>query len=93
MLQIAANLTPPSPFPTPTQIPSITNLAATAALTTVENKIPNVSDLIKKVDYSAKISEIENKYFTTFDYNKLTSNTLYAKIIQTKLVNEYDLNK
>ena len=38
---------------------SITNLATTAALTNVENKIPNVSDLVKKADYDAKISEIE----------------------------------
>ena len=30
------------------EIPSITNLARTAAFTTVENKIPNVSDIIKK---------------------------------------------
>ena len=30
------------------EIPSITNLATTAALTTAENKIPNVSDLVKK---------------------------------------------
>ena len=30
------------------EIPCITNLAATAALTTVENKIPNVSNLVKK---------------------------------------------
>ena len=30
------------------EIPSITNLTATATLTTVENKIPNVSDLVKK---------------------------------------------
>ena len=33
----------------------ITNLGTTAALTTVENKIPNVSDLVKKADYDAKI--------------------------------------
>ena len=30
------------------KIPSITNLATTAALTAVENKIPNVSNLAKK---------------------------------------------
>ena len=50
------------------KILSITNLATAAALTAAENKIPNVSDLVKKVDYDAKISEIENKYFTTSDY-------------------------
>ena len=37
------------------EIPSRTNLATTAALTAVENKIPNASDLVKKVDYDAKI--------------------------------------
>ena len=34
------------------EIPSITNFAA---LTTVENKILNVSDLAKKSDYDSKI--------------------------------------
>ena len=36
------------------EIPSITNLAATAASTTVENKIPNVSDLVKKSRFWCK---------------------------------------
>ena len=47
------------------EIPSITNLATTAALTAIENKIPNVSDLVKKVDYDAEIKDIKDKYFTT----------------------------
>ena len=34
---------------------SVTNLATTASLTTVDNKIPNVSDLVKKADYDAEI--------------------------------------
>ena len=41
------------------EIPGITNLATTAAFTTVENKIPNFSDLVKKTDYDAKISEMQ----------------------------------
>ena len=36
-------------------------------------------------------SEMENKYFT--DYNKFTSNTLDAKIIQKKFINEFYLNE
>ena len=36
------------------EIPSITNLATTAALTTVENKMPNISDLVKKANYDTK---------------------------------------
>ena len=68
------------------EIPTITNSpTTTTALTTVENKIPNVSDLVQKTDSDAKISVIENKYFTTYDYNKFTSNTLDAKITQKKV--------
>ena len=40
------------------EIPSITNVATAAALTTDENKIPNVNNLVKKVDYNAKISQM-----------------------------------
>ena len=39
---------------------SITYLAGTAALTAVENKIPNVSYLVKKIGYNTNINEIEN---------------------------------
>ena len=35
-------------------------LAPTTALTSVENKIPNVSYLVKKPDYNTQISENEN---------------------------------
>ena len=37
------------------KIPSIFGLATTAALTALENKIPGVSDLVKKTDHYAKI--------------------------------------
>ena len=48
------------------KIPSITNLASTTALTTVENKILNV----KKTSYNTNISEIENKVTTDHDHGK-----------------------
>ena len=51
------------------KIPSITGLADTA-LSAVENKIPDVSSLVKKTDCEAKISDIESKYFIAADYNK-----------------------
>ena len=38
------------------EIPSIANLVTTAAFTSVENKIPNNSDLVKKADYDAEIN-------------------------------------
>ena len=31
------------------------------ALTTAENKIPDVSSLVKKTDYNTKVTEIEKK--------------------------------
>ena len=64
------------------EIPHVTNLATIAALTAVENKIPNVSNLVKKTAHNTKINEIKNKvttehdhdkYVTTQEFNKLTS--------------------
>ena len=61
----------------------------------VENKIHDVSGLVKKTGYDAKILVIEKNYFTTFDYNKLTKNKkkiLDAKIKQKKLVDQSDIS-
>ena len=56
-------------------------MATNFALTAVENKISDVSTLVKKTDYNTKISEIEkkvtdhdhDKYITTLDFDKLTA--------------------
>ena len=48
----------------------ITDLATTDALTIVENKIPEVTNLVNKAD------------FTTSDYLKFTNNILDVKIIE-----------
>ena len=53
-------------------------------MTAVENKISDVSSLVKKTDYDVKVSDIESKCFTTVNYNK--SITLDAKIKQKELV-------
>ena len=54
----------------------------------VKNKKTGTSSLVKKIDYSDKLSEIESNYFATSDYNKFTKylkpNTWYktkAKMI------------
>ena len=57
-----------------------------AALTTVENKIPDVSNVVKK-----KRLDIESKHFTTADYNKFTSQTLDEKIKQKELFSKSDI--
>ena len=36
----------------------------------VENKILDVSPLVNKTDYNAKISDVEKKYVTISGYNK-----------------------
>ena len=53
--------------------------------------IPNVSDLLKKKDYDAKLSYIDGKYFTTSDYNKFTNGIFDAKI-EKMLINLMFLN-
>ena len=72
--------------------PAFCGLATTNVLNTkigeVENKNPDVTDLVKKTDYYAKIKEIERKYFTTSYYNKFVCDIIVAKI--KKYVIEYN---
>ena len=68
------------------------NLAAKAALNTIENKIPDVSNLVKKSDYDTKIKEIENKYITTTEFNKLASDAVNARIVEANLVKKTDFD-
>ena len=59
-------------------------LATTSVLTAAENKIPSISNLVKKADYDTKVKEIEKKipdhkhdeYITTPQFNKLTAKIL-----------------
>ena len=57
-------------------------------MTATENKIPDVNSLVKKTNYDAKISEIENKYITTTDYNKFTKNIVDNNIKSKNLVDK-----
>ena len=72
-----------------------------SALTAVKNKIPDVSSLVKKADYSTKISEIEkkvnnynhNKYITTPEFNNLAANVFKARLAaQTDLIRKPDFD-
>ena len=46
------------------KIPSISDLATKTALTAVENKVTNISSLVKKkTDSNTKITEIEKKTY------------------------------
>ena len=60
----------------------LTNLAATAALTAVGNKILNVSNLVKKTDYNTKVNEIENKIATGHDHDKYITAQEFDKLTE-----------
>ena len=83
------------------KIPSITGLATNSELTPVENKIPNVSNLVKKTDYNTKISEIENKvndhnhdkHITTPEFNTMAADVSNARLAaQTDLIRKPEFN-
>ena len=59
------------------RIPDISNLATKTALKTVENKIPDTSDLVKKTNYNTKITEIEGKIL---DISNLSTKTALAAV-------------
>ena len=43
------------------ELPNITNLATTSALTVVENKMPSVSNLVKKLTIKQKLMKFKRK--------------------------------
>ena len=67
---------------------SITNLTTATALTAVENKIRNVSNLVKETSYNTKINQIvkkitdhnHDKYIATPEFNKLTEGNFAARL-------------
>ena len=70
-------------------------------MTAVENKIPDVSNLVKKTNYNTKISEIkkkvshhdhDNKYITISEFNKLTTENFKSRLAQANLVTKTDFN-
>ena len=71
--------------------PSISGLTTNAALTAVKNKIPDVSNLVKKTDY-AEILDIKSKFFTTADYNRFANEKLDLKIKRKQFVNKSDIS-
>ena len=57
------------------KIPDLSSLVTKSALIVVENKIPDVSSLVKKTDFNTKITEIEGKIS---DVSSLVKKTYYA---------------
>ena len=69
------------------KMPSSSGLAASSALTAVENKIPDVSSLVKKIDYNTKVSEIENK---VNDHNHVNTLLLQNLILLQQMLLKQD---
>ena len=73
-------------------------MATKPALTAVENKMPTVSNLVKKTDNDTKINEIEkkltdhnqNKYITIPEFNSLAADVFIARIAQANLITKTD---
>ena len=68
-------------------MPSISGLAGNSALTAVENKIPDVSSLIKKTDYNRKSVKLKKNlliitttYISSQKFNKLSVENFAARI-------------
>ena len=83
------------------KIPSINGLATNAALRTIENKIPNISSLVKITDYDTKLTKIEkkltdhnhDKYITATKFNTLAADVFNARLALANLVAKTDLNR
>ena len=74
-------------------------MATKTALIAVENKIPSVSNLVKRTDYNTKVTEIENelnnhnhdKYITTPEFNNLETDVYNGRLLQANLVTKTNL--
>ena len=90
------------------EVPSITNLATTTALTAVENKNLMLTIQLKKTNCTTKINEIQKKisdrsqgkYITTPEFDILTAENVDAGLAQANLLTKAgfddklnDLNK
>ena len=78
----------------------VSSLATKTGLTTIENKITDVSNLVNKANYNTKITEIENKlnnhnndkYIDTQEFNKLAADVFNARIAQANLIAKSDFD-
>ena len=65
-------------------------------MTAVENKISDVTNLVKKTNYDINITEVKisdhNKYITTSEFNKLTTENFAARLAQANLVTKTDFD-
>ena len=78
----------------------MTDFVKEAKLPELENKIPNISNLVKKKDYNTKFTEIENKltdhnqdkYIDTSEFNKVVADVFNARLAQANLITKTDFD-
>ena len=66
----------------------------------MENKIPDVSNLVRKTNYNTKVTEIENKlnnhnhdkYITTPQFNTLAADVFNTRLAQANLITRRDFD-
>ena len=70
------------------KIPDINNFTRKTALTNLSNTVPDISTLITKSDYGAKIAEIESKYVsnTGFDWKLAQANVITKRNFDIKII-------
>ena len=74
-----------------TKLTELENLIP-AALTTVENKILSVSDLVKKKTKNKLNDHNYDKYIATSEFNKLAGDVFNAKLAQANLITKTDFD-
>ena len=75
------------------------NLAITTAVVSFENKTPNVSNLVKNIDYITNISKTEkqisdhehDKYLTTPEFDNLNEENFAARLEQVNLASKNNI--
>ena len=69
-------------------------------MTAIENKIPDVNNLVEKTDYDTKISDIDkkitdhdhDKYITTPEFNTMGADVFNARLAQANVVTKADFD-
>ena len=69
-------------------------------MTTVENKIPSISGLVRKTDYNTKITDLKNelnnhnhdKCVATSEFNTLSADVFNARLAQANLITKTDFD-
>ena len=74
-----------------TKLTELENLIP-AALTTVENKILSVSDLVKKKTKNKLNDHNHDKYIATSEFNKLAGDVFNARLAQANLITKTDFD-